>query len=88
MAKVKINVIGNNMTLVHLPRATVLYSYETPVAAYVSGRGYVRTADKFSKTTSRHISEWLKGALSTAETIPQSEIVELTEVYVDALRGW
>ena len=60
MAKMKINVIGANQTLVHLPVGTILFSYETPVAAYVSGRGYIRTAEKFSKTTSKHINQWLR----------------------------
>jgi hypothetical protein len=81
MANVKINVIGANMTAVHLPKGTVLFSYETPVAAYVSGRGWVRTAEKFSKTTSKHINQWL-GGVTNVDIIPQSEIESLTEVVV------
>lgn len=80
MAKMKINVIGANQTLVHLPVGTILFSYETPVAAYVSGRGYVRTAEKFSKTTSKHINQWLGGA--NAEVVPQIMIEDLVEVSV------
>lgn len=80
MAKMKINVIGANQTLVHLPVGTILFSYETPVAAYVSGRGYVRTAEKFSKTTSKHINQWLGGAI--AEVVPQIMIEDLVEVSV------
>lgn len=80
MAKMKINVIGANQTLVHLPVGTILFSYETPVAAYVSGRGYVRTAEKFSKTTSKHINQWLGGA--NAEVVPQIMIEDLVEVTV------
>lgn len=80
MAKMKINVIGANQTLVHLPVGTVLFSYETPVAAYVSGRGYVRSAEKFSKTTSKHVNQWL-GAVN-AEVISQSELENLLEVAV------
>jgi len=34
----------------------VCLSYGVPVAAFVPGRGYVRTAEKFSVTTSRHAS--------------------------------
>ena len=78
MAKLKLNVIGPNQTLVHLHVGSILFSYETPVAAYVSGRGYVRTAQKFSNTTSKHINKWLDGC--NAEVIPQSEIEALTEV--------
>ena len=80
MAKMKLNVIGANQTLVHLPVGSILFSYETPVAAYVSGRGYVRTAEKFSKTTSKHINQFLNGA--NAEVVPQSEIEDLLEVNV------
>lgn len=80
MAKMKINVIGANQTLVHLPVGTILFSYETPVAAYVSGRGYIRTAEKFSKTTSKHINQWLGGA--NAEVVPQIMIEDLVEVTV------
>lgn len=80
MAKMKLNVIGANQTLVHLPVGSILFSYETPVAAYVSGRGYVRTAQKFSKTTTKHINQWL-GSVN-AEVIPQSEIEALVDVAV------
>lgn len=81
MAQLKINLIGANMTLVHLPKGSILFSYETPVAAYVSGRGYVKTSKKFSKTTSKHINQWLDGA--GAEEVPQSEIEALVEMKVD-----
>jgi hypothetical protein len=36
----------------------ILISYDTPVAAYIEGV-YYRTAKKWSKTTSRHLSFWL-----------------------------
>jgi hypothetical protein len=80
MAKIKLNVLGANLSLLHLPVGSILFSYETPVAAYVSGKGYVRTAERFSKTTSKHINQWLDGR--TAEVVPQSEIEALTEVLV------
>lgn len=80
MTKVKLINLGSNKNLVALPNATILFSYETPVAAYISGRGYVRTAEKFSKTTSKHINQWLNGA--TAEVVPQVMIEDLVEVTV------
>ena len=79
MANLKLQPIGPNQTLVHMFVGTILFSYETPVAAYISGRGYVRTAEKFSKTTSKHINAWLEG-VANVEVIPQSEIEALTEV--------
>lgn len=78
MAKLKLNVIGANQTLVHLPLGSVLFSYETPVAAYVSGRGYVKTSRKFSNTTTKHVNSWLGGA--KAEEVSQEEIEALIEV--------
>lgn len=80
MATVKLNVLAPNLTLLHMPVGSILFSYETPVAAYVSGRGYVRTAQKFSKTTTKHINQWL-GSVN-AEVIPQSEIEALVDVAV------
>jgi hypothetical protein len=80
MANLRLNAIGPNQTLVHLPVGSILFSYETPVAAYVSGRGYVRTDKKFSNTTSKHINKWLDGI--NAEVIPQSEIEALSELKV------
>ena len=78
MAKIQLVPIGSNVTLLHLPVGSILFSYKTPVAAYVSGRGYVRTAHHFSKTTSKHINKWIGGA--NAAVIPQAEIEGLLEV--------
>ena len=39
--------------------ARIFFSYRTPVAAYVFGRGFVRSEDFFSVTTSRHINKWI-----------------------------
>jgi hypothetical protein len=72
---VKIKQIGSNMTLATLNHASVLYSYETPVAAFVPLRGYVRTATKWSRTTTKHINKWLGG--NVAEVIPQEQIENL-----------
>lgn len=46
----------------------VLFSYSTPVAAFIPGRGYVRTRRQWSKTTSKHINAW---ARSDAEIVDQ-----------------
>lgn len=37
---------------------TILYSYQTPVAAHIEGSGVFIVDRKYSKTTSRHITEW------------------------------
>ena len=51
---------GANQTQITLADGTViLFSYETPVAAFVPGTGYCRTDRHFSRTTSKHITQWL-----------------------------
>lgn len=69
---IRIEKINANATIVHTSRASVLVSYSTPVAAYILGRGYVRTNQFHSVTTSRHINKWLAGA--EAEAVPQAEL--------------
>ena len=53
----------------------VFFSYETPVAAQLAAGGFVKTETKYSRTTSKHINQWLDGA--NAETVPQTEIDDL-----------
>ena len=75
----QLNPIGSNMTEVETSEARILFSYRTPVAAYIYGegvpiagemyRGFVRTAKWWSVTTSRHINKWLDGG--TAEEVSQ-----------------
>lgn len=50
----------------------VLVSYNTPVAAFVPSRGYIRTSTKWSVTTSKHINKWLEGV--NAQEVDQSEL--------------
>ena len=67
--------VGSNMTLLRFHGKEIFFSYETPVAAWVSGRGYIQTDHYYSKTTRKHISMWLEGR--SAETVPQAEIDQL-----------
>jgi hypothetical protein len=58
----------------------VFFSYETPVAALVPGKGWLRTEEFYSKTTSKHINMWFaknKGDGATVITVPQWEIDKL-----------
>ena len=50
----------------------VLFSYETPVAAFVAGESYIRSRHRYSATTSKHISQYLDGA--PAREVSQEEI--------------
>ena len=72
----RIKSIKSNMTELHLNDGTiVLFSYETPVAARTD-LGFVRTEERFSVTTSKHITQWLNGR--SALSVPQRDIVALT----------
>jgi len=57
----KIKPIASNMTeLVSNDGTVILFSYQTPVACKLNGN-YYKTSQKWSVTTSRHISKWLSG---------------------------
>ena len=58
----------------------VLFSYSTPVAALVPGKGWIRTEQFYSTTTSKHINRWFAENKSTAAevaTVPQWEVDQL-----------
>lgn len=52
----------------------VLMSYGVPVAAFVPGRGYIRTAEKFSVTTSKHANGY------AGKDSPQVQPAEFAEL--------
>jgi hypothetical protein len=74
MKNLKLSVIGPNQTQMEIGDATVLFSYNTPVAAHLPALGWVRTAQKFSVTTSRHVNRWLDGM--TAKSLPAEQFAE------------
>ena len=72
----KIKQLGSNQVEVVIPgKARVLFSYNTPVAAFIEGRGWVKTNRFYSGTTSKHINKYLQGL--EYETVEQSELDEL-----------
>lgn len=61
--------LGANQTELTLDDGTtVFFSYKTPVAAHIPGEGYYRTEKKWSVTTSRHISNFLRNASGSSNT--------------------
>jgi hypothetical protein len=75
---VKIKQLAPNQTEIHMDNGTIVFiSYETPIAAFVDGYRWVRSAEKYSATTSKHVNKWLSGL--NVETVPQ--------VQIDALMG-
>lgn len=62
--------IAPNQTEVHTDDGKIIfYSYSTPVAAFIPGEGYLKTDQKHSVTTSKHVNAW---AGKNAPTRPQS----------------
>jgi len=74
----KVKPIGSNQTELHLDDGVmVLFSYETPVAAYLPKEGYVKTGTKYSTTTTRHINKWTGKVGSTVDQTFLNDLVEV-----------
>lgn len=75
----KVQSIGSNQSEVSLADGTeILFSYGTPVAALVPGKGWIRTAFKHSATTTKHVNAWLrKNCGGTVQTVPQWDLDQL-----------
>ena len=73
---VKLIPIRANMTEVETERYLVLFSYQTPVAYLDKETGKLfHTRTKYSKTTSKHINQWLD--LEFSEPVNQEVIDNL-----------
>ncbi len=74
---------GSNMTELGLTDGTtILFSYTTPVAAFIPGAGFIRTEKFFSITTSKHITKWINkngNTQSTVTKVDQSVIESLVD---------
>ena len=73
----KIRSLKSNQTEVELNNGTTVFvSYQTPVAAFLPGQGFMRTNKKWSVTTSRHINSWIRDTapMETVTLINQSEL--------------
>lgn len=75
----RLNQVTVTSTEVELSDGTrVLFSYRTPVAALVPGKGWIRTEKKWSVTTSKHINRWLaENCGGTVQGVPQWELDHL-----------
>ncbi len=80
MYTMQLTQIAPNQTEIETSQARILFSYRTPVAAYIFGEGFVRTEQKWSSTTSRHINKWLRGGhddLPECKEVPQARLDSL-----------
>jgi hypothetical protein len=75
----RVKQVSTTSTEISLADGTeVLFSYSTPVAALVPGRGWMRTEQFYSTTTSKHINAWLrKNCGGEVQTVPQWEVDQL-----------
>ena len=65
----KVKSLAANQTEITLSNGDLVFvSYSTPVAAFISGKGYLKTDKKYSSTTSRHINKWTE---NRAKEMPQ-----------------
>ncbi len=71
----KLNVVGSNQTeLVKADGTTVFFSYNTPVAVFVPGRGALCSSTKYSPTTSKHVSMALNRWGAMRNLVAQEEV--------------
>lgn len=54
----KLKQLGTNRIELEFENARILISYETPVAAWIAGEGWYKTEKNWSRTTSKHITQW------------------------------
>jgi hypothetical protein len=77
----KVQQVTTTSTQISLADGTeVLFSYSTPVAALVPGKGWIRTEQFYSTTTSKHINRWFAENKSTAAevaSVPQWDLDQL-----------
>lgn len=74
----KLNPVGSNQTEIEKQDGTtVLYSYSTPVAAFVPGKGALCTSKKHSVTTSKHINQAVTRWGATRHDVDQGVIDQI-----------
>ena len=77
----ELRVVGPNQTEIELSDGSrFLFSYNTLVAAYLVGRGYVKSKRFYSKTTSSHVNSWIDGAF--VDVVDQEAFDNLTNLTV------
>ena len=83
----KLSRIGANQTCInHIDGTQVFFSYDTPVAGYSPELGYVRTKDYYSRTTSRHINQWLRSQQGITQSIKDNiKAVEVSQNVINNL---
>jgi len=79
----KVRNVGSNMTELEINGYTVLFSYQTPVAA-LTPQGYTKTSQWYSQTTTRHINKWLGNKSYLRDGV---DAVEMPQDFFDSITG-
>ena len=77
----KIKLLGANQTEVQLSdhyETQIFFSYEQAVCVRTADGCFV-TTEKYSRTTSKHINNWVANLSNIIKMVPQSEIDKLVE---------
>ena len=77
----KIKLLGANQTEVQLSdhyETQIFFSYEQAVCVRTANGCFV-TTEKYSRTTSKHINNWVANLSNIIKMVPQSEIDKLVE---------
>lgn len=79
-----LNPIAANQTEVeHDNGVTIFFSYKTPVAVFVPGQGALCTTTKYSRTTSKHVSQTVERWGATRHNVDQA----IVDKYATNLQG-
>ena len=74
----QLNPVGSNQTEIEREGGViVLYSYQTPVAAFVPGKGGLCSSHKYSTTTSRHVNKAIERWGCSRKDVDQGVIDQL-----------
>lgn len=77
----KINPVGSNQTEIEKPDGTtILFSYKTPVAAFVPGKGALCSLKKYSVTTSKHVNQAVARWGATRTNVDQGVIDQISDI--------
>ncbi len=76
----KLNPVGSNQTEIEkVDGITILYSYKTPVAVFVPGKGALCSSTKYSVTTSKHVNQAVSRWGATRTNVDQGVINQYAE---------
>jgi hypothetical protein len=73
----KLKPLVTNKTELQLEDRAVLFSYQTPVAVLVYGVGLFVTETKYSRTTTKHISQWCNDKPTSVTLVSQEKIDQM-----------